>query len=422
MTRRTGNLLLVAGFITGLLVRFGLAFDMGVFDMEEYYKWGQRVLEVGLPRAYHGIYFPLQYQLFQVCAAIVTSSGLKFFAVFKLANLAFDIGSFFLLLSLLRRQQANPLYALLYWLHPWFLTVFSLGYCDFQFAFFIFLAIWLLRRDIILDYLLAGLPLGCAFLMKPQAQILVLAAFLYGCFRWLRQKDARPFAILAGPVLFFLAYEWFFVHTLRHPRFVHAAILPASYLNVTNVMPALTAQMTNIWAPVAYVLKNPGQSLIAVSDRIHLLPWVQAKFLAMAIVMGLVGLYIHRVARKPAHSPGDGLTLIFSFASLAVPFLMTSGHENHLFLGTIFLVLIAASKGPFQVKVAVQVLLIVQLLNLFSLYGIHPQSAAAFLKRTLSDELVVLYSFVCLACFALIAKWLWTSASLSEAGGQPAKP
>ena len=70
MTRRTSSLLLVAGFITGLLVRFGLAFDMGVGDMQEYYNWGKRALEIGLPRSYHGIYFPLQYQLFEVCAVI----------------------------------------------------------------------------------------------------------------------------------------------------------------------------------------------------------------------------------------------------------------------------------------------------------------------------------------------------------------
>ena len=420
MTRRTSSLLLVAGFLTGLLVRFGLAFDMGVVDMEEYYKWGQRALEVGLSRSYHGIYFPLQYQLFEAYAAIVARSGLKFFIIFKLANLPFDIGCFCLLLSLLRRRQANPLYSLLYWLHPWFLTLFSLGYCDFQFAFFILLAVWLLRGDTIRDYLLAGLPLGCAFMMKPQAQILILATFLYGCFRWLRQRDARPLAMLAGPVLFFLAYEWFFVHTLRRPRFVHAAILPASYLNVTNILPALTALMTNIWTPVAYVLKNPGQSLVAVSDRIHVLPWIPAKFLAMAIVLGLIGLYVHRVERKPALSPGLSLILIFSFASLAVPFLMTSAHENHLFLGTIFLVLIAASEAPLLVKIAVHVLLIVQLLNLFGLYGIHPESAADFLRRTLSDELVVFYSFVCLACFAVIAKWLWNGGERSDDGSQRA--
>src|SRR5207237_10008099 len=154
-----------------------------------------------------------------------------------------------------------------------------------------------------------------------------------------------------------------------------------------------------------------------------LLPWIPAKYLAMVIVLGLVGLYVHRVERKPASAPSDSVMLIFSFASLAVPFLMTSAHENHLFLGTIFLVLIAASEAPLVVKVAVQVLLLVQFLNLFSLYGLHPQSAAAFLRRALSAELVVFSSLVCMVCFSLIAKWLWTGPDVlrfqrSEDGGQ----
>jgi hypothetical protein len=225
--------------------------------------------------------------------------------------------------------------------------------------------------------------------------------------------------MLAGPVLFFLAYEWFFVHTLRRPRLAHAAILPASYLNVTNVMPALTAQMTNIWAPVAYALRNPGQSLVAVSDRIHVLPWIPARYLAMGTVLGLIGLHVCRVERKSLPSPSDSLVLIFSFASLAVPFLMTSAHENHLFLGTIFMVLIAASEAAVPVKVAVQVLLIVQLLNLFSLYGIHPEAPATWFRRTFSDKLVVFYSLVCVACFGLIAKRLWIKPDPESAAALP---
>ena len=156
MTGRTSILLLLTGFLTGLFLRIALAFDMGVVDMNEYFRWGQQALQIGLPHSYHNIYFPLQYHLFEVFAFIVTVSGLKFFIVYKLANLPFDIGCFLLVVALLKRRNSNPLYALLYWLHPWFLTFFSLGYCDFQFAFFILLSIWLLRHDTVGDYLLAG--------------------------------------------------------------------------------------------------------------------------------------------------------------------------------------------------------------------------------------------------------------------------
>ena len=416
MTRRSCHLFLVSGFLVGLLVRLGLSLDMGVFDMDEYYKWGEAALQQGMVRSYHGVYFPLQYQIFEGCVALATRFGLKFFVVFKLANLVFDIGAFFLVLSLLKRRRANPLYALLYWIHPWFLTVFSLGYIDFQFAFFVLLSIWLLRGETVLDYMLAGVPLGCAFLMKPQVLILVLALFIFACFRWLRQRDPRPFAMLGGPVLLFLVYEWWFVHTLRRPRFEHAGILPSSYLNVTNNFPALTAQMTNIWAPVAYVLK-PGEHVIAVSDRIHLLPGVPAKVFAAVVVLALIGLHSYRVAGESGLTRGNNLVLVFGFASLAVPMLMTSAHENHLFLGTIFLVLVAASEVTLSVRLAVQILLAVQFLNLFSLYGIHPESAAILLRRTVSDEVAVFYSVVGVICFALIFRCLWTNPLSGTAGG-----
>ena len=42
-----------------------MLFYMGVFDMDVYYEWGRKALEVGVPKSYHGIYFPFQYQLFR---------------------------------------------------------------------------------------------------------------------------------------------------------------------------------------------------------------------------------------------------------------------------------------------------------------------------------------------------------------------
>jgi len=243
--------------------------------------------------------------------------------------------------------------------------------------------------------------------MKPQAQILILATFFYCCFRWLRTKDLRPFAMFAGPVLLFAYYEWFFVHTLRRPRFVHAAILPLSYLNVTNVMPALTALMPNIWTPVAYLLKQPGQQIVRVSDQVHLLPYIPAKYLAATLVLLLIGAYAYHVGREDRSAGRESFLALFTFASLVVPFLMTSAHENHLFLCTVFFVLFTAGPGPLRVKVAIQVLLLVQTLNLVALYGIHPQSLASSLRAVYSDALAIAYAFVGLSCFAVIAHWLW---------------
>lgn len=412
---RPAKILLALGFLAGLLVRYSMLFYKGTFDMDAYYEWGQRALEVGLSRSYHGIYFPVQYQLFELCDWLAAQLSAQSFVIFKLSNLTFDLASFCLLVLLLKRQRSNPAWALLYWLHPWFLAVFSLGYIDFHFTFFVLLCVWFLRRDAVRDYLLAGIPLAVAFLMKPQAQILLIAVFAYAVFRYLRTRDARPFGMLAGPIVLFLSYEAYFISSLPHPRYVAAVVLPASYLNITNIMPSLTAQMTNIWCPVAYLIRNPDQSLPMVSDQIQLLPYISAKYLAAATVLALLSLYVFRVERESESSPGDKFVTIFGFATLAVPMLMTSAHENHLFLGTVFVVLLTARCNPWFMKLTAQILLLIQFLNIYSLYGEHPLWLAELLRPTQSDKIAVVYSLVAVVCFVVIAKTLWSRHAITPA-------
>jgi hypothetical protein len=418
MTRKTVSILLVLGTVVGLTLKWVMLFHMGVFDMDVYYEWGRKAVEIGVPRSYHGIYFPIQYQLFEFCAWIVAKTGAPFFTIYKGPSLLCDFTTFWVLVLLLRRRGANPLYALLYWLHPWFLAVFSLGYCDFQFSLCVVLSVWLLRGEATRHYLLAGLPLAVAFLMKPQAQVLIVATFAYGLSRYLRSRDWRPLSMLVPPTLLFLAYELWFTRALPRPRYVAAQVLPLSYLNITNIMPALTAQMTNIWYPIAYLLKKPGQGVHTVSDQIHLLPYLQAKYLMAVIVLSLVCLYAFRIERETETSPSDKFVKMFCFASLAVPFLMTSAHENHLFLGCVFLVLLVAQPVTLVTRISIQVLLLVQFLNIYSLYGTHPQWLADLLKRTQSDELTVAYSIVAVICFAFIAKALWSRGSQIGSQGQ----
>ena len=117
-------------------------------------------------------------------------------------------------------------------------------------------------------------------------------------------------------------------------------------------MPALTAQMTNIWYPVAYVMKRPNDPIYAISDQIQVLPYISAKYLAAGTVLGLIGFHVFRVERAVEPFISDKFARIFGFASIAVPFIMTSAHENHLFLGSVFLVLFAAGRRPLSFKVA----------------------------------------------------------------------
>jgi hypothetical protein len=405
-TNQRTTILLIAAAVLGLALKWSMLSYMGVYDMNAFYEWGRTGLERGLATSYNGSsgYYPFQLQVFEVCAWVTARSGIPFFTIFKLANLLFDIGSFLLLVALLNRRQANPAYALFYWLHPWFLAVFSLGYVDFQFTFFVLLCIWFLRGERTRDYLLASIPLGIAFLMKPQTQILVVAAFFYAIFHFLRRCDPRPFALLAGPVLLFVAYDALFVMSLPYAA---AQILPKSYLIVADTK-LLTAQMTNIWSPIGYLVKEPGEPIPTVGDQIHVLPYLPAKYVAPFVVLTLIGVHIWRVARQGEISSSDKFAKIFGFAALAVPLFMTSAHENHLFLATALLVLFIADHVTWSTTLAAQILLLVQFLNIYSLYGEHPSWLAQFFRPARSDEWEVVYAVISLASFWFIAKPLWS--------------
>ncbi len=175
-------------------------------------------------------------------------------------------------------------------------------------------------------------------------------------------------------------------------------------------MPSLTAQMTNIWCPIAYFLEAPGSSITAVSDQIRVLPFLSAKYLAAGLVLIATALHVARVERNTAAVPSERFLLIFGFATLLVPFVMTSAHENHLFLGSVLLVPFIARRLPLSFQVAVQVLFVVQFLNIYSYYGTHPAGLAEWLRATQSDTASIIYSVISVVCFAFIARPFWSHA------------
>ncbi len=120
----------------------------------------------------------------------------------------------------------------------------------------------------------------------------------------------------------------------------------------------------------------------------------------------VLAFHVLRVERDGDVTIGNKFIKIFGVASLLVPFIMTSAHENHLFLGSVFLVLFIAKDCPPSFKLAGHILLAIQFLNIYGLYGEHPLGIALFLTRRYSEELAVVYSFISMVCFALIFKYL----------------
>src|ERR1051326_1520059 len=88
------------GFLAGILIRYFMLWYVGVFDMGAYLEWGQKSLASGLTRYYHGTYFPIQYQIFELCVWLAGRLRSDWVFVFKFSNLIFDIPAFFLLVKI----------------------------------------------------------------------------------------------------------------------------------------------------------------------------------------------------------------------------------------------------------------------------------------------------------------------------------
>src|SRR3954454_513145 len=246
----------------------------GTHDMDVFAGWGDQTMRFGLAHAYYGIYYPLQYQLFAVSSWLASSTGLGTIAAYKLVTLCFEAGAVVLLALLLRRLGADPFYALVLWLQPYFLAISWLGYTDAQFAFFVLLGLTVAAYlPSPVGYLAGGFGLGAAFLMKPQATLLVgvagalLAATLVKeRHRLLHPLARRPFCLallIVGPTVIFAAYTLYF-----DAKGGGLTYLARSYQRVlAHPSSALTENMPNVWYPVANLVRSPSEPIYAVTGR-----------------------------------------------------------------------------------------------------------------------------------------------------------
>ena len=363
------KLILLTGFILGVMIRVFMLFYKGTYDMDSYVTWGNDTLSQGLHNAYRGIYFPLQYQLFSIASIFVPILKVDYWIVFKALNLLFDIGIFVLLFNILSKLKINPVCSLLYWLHPWFLMVYSLGYIDFHLGFFVLLSIYILlnlKNNDLVGYIIAGIPIGCAFLLKPQTQCLIVAIGFISLIYYLKTKNYNIFGLLVFSAVMFLAYSFYFFFSLKPLYF-----LAKSYLAVSSVMPCLNADMPNIWYPVAYFMRpDPALEIYSVSDKLHILPFISFKALAALLTTGSICYYSYLISKQMKEQFSNTVfILIFSFSFFALPFLMTSAHENHLFVASIFLLILSFKAKDLFFKISVHITLLLQCLNISLLYS-----------------------------------------------------
>lgn len=351
---------------TGLFVRLYSLSYSGIFDMDVYYEWGNNALNYGLSKAYQSIYFPFQFQVFEAGAWLTLKTGYQYYTVFKGINLLFDCGSLIILYLIFKKLNISRNYLLVYWLHPWFILVFSQGYCDFQFTFFILLFLYTLMSEDRRKYLIAGIFLGLALFMKPQVEIVALVIFLYCAAIFVKEKDYRPFQMFVFPAVLFLDYTLYFSILSGDITKVLRA-----YVRMSDSLP-LTANFLNAWFPVAYFMKAPGDPIYAPTDNMTFLG-LRLRAYALLSLFILIFLFLKRILKSKEYSGyhKDMLNfyLLSLFGTFVFPFIMTSAHENHLFLATVLFIPLYGMIRDIIPKICIHIILILQAINLFGFYG-----------------------------------------------------
>jgi hypothetical protein len=394
--KKASIILFWTAILSGLVIKcMSLSYN-GMFDMVTYHEWGLKALNEGLSKAYQGSYFPFQYQIFEAGAFLSVKLNTDYFIVYKLFNLLFDCGNIVVLYLIFKRINISKYYLLLYWLHPWFLLVFSQGYCDFQFTFFILCSILFAFKATSRNYLIAGIFLGFAFLMKPQVEVIILSLFIYSLYVYYKEKEVKLFSLFIFPAILFVDYSLYLFIVSGHPFG-----LLRNYIDTGGAMP-LTANFLNGWFPVAYYLKEPGAAIYSVNDDITILN-IKLRTIALLALLILIFCFTIKIFKNNTHQEmSHSYFLLIIFATLVFPFVMTSAHENHLFLSTILLIPVLGKTKSLLVKISIHLLLILQCINLYGYYGYGGDKYFAMINISYTYEVAFILSFFAIIAFMIL--------------------
>jgi hypothetical protein len=159
-------LLLLLGFV----LRFAGLFFNGNQNYDSYREVGQWISGLGLADGFSIGYGPIAQLIMGVSNYFAEFTPSIWWFPYKAANFIFEIVILILLFRLFKKYTLEIIF--LYWLNPWFLIPGAWqGFWDAALGFFLLVAAFILdfggsRNK---SYFLAGLALGIAFCIKPQA-------------------------------------------------------------------------------------------------------------------------------------------------------------------------------------------------------------------------------------------------------------
>src|SRR6185436_15672948 len=142
--------------------------------------------------------------------------------------------------------------------------------------------------------------------------------------------------------------------------------------------------------------------------KIEVLPHVQIRYAALAVVLTLTAWYAWMATVSTSlTSAGQRVRHILTFTALVVPALMTAAHENHLFLATVLFVPLLASGPSGLAAAAIHATLVLQTLNLEGTYGIDP--VARWLQPIYALEARVALAVLSTIGYLVIARELYAA-------------
>jgi hypothetical protein len=344
-------------FAAGMVIRILLIPTPSGSDVVSYAKWGHNVYTQGLAESFDGVYFPIQYLLLSATHFFSAHLNITFDYVNKAFNLAFEVGLLALMISLTKKTIQPWKTMAIYWLNPFTLIIFQQGYIDSQFSFFVVLSVWvLLTQTHRRRYVLTSLSLGVALLMKPQALPIMVVLGLLGMILLVARDGGwkKAFFIFSAPALLLLIFSVYFgfaldltghktlgsisgriqslgVSPATSDVLAGSTFLPAHYAHVPDIMPAVNANMPGPWFFVAQSLRTNGQPIYRVSDKISF-AGISLRELGLALFLLISGLFAYKISRS-SRTIEEKIALVILFVPLLVPYLTTSAHESHFYLG-----------------------------------------------------------------------------------------
>jgi hypothetical protein len=404
----------VALFAVGFVIRFLLLQQKGTLDMDQYLAWGNDVVSQDLAFSYHGIYFPVQYLVFALAVKLSWWLDISGITAIKAINFSADIASFGLLVVLLRRWGLSHRWALVYWLTPYFLAIYWLGYIDAQIGFLILLTLVILSyRQTFAAYLIAGIPFGIAFLMKPQVLTLmgmlglawllaVVAPRRLRLADWTGSLRLGLPAMVAFAAVLFVAFSLYVgangeVHDKGYGYVAHT-YTPSE---LERQSAGFTGNMLNVWFPVAFAYREGDEPVYAVAE-----PAVLNKVGAVVALLFLAAGALLVMSRTRSLDLSRTILCLFLVGAAVVPMIATHAHENHLFLASVLTVPLLAMLRDRWLVIAYQAILAVQFVNLIGRYGFGSNSLSGDLLSWLtwySDGESLIGAIAMLFLFAFFA-------------------